>query len=200
MAPQKQVKLASPTSDTQTPENEYSVVPEGLSEAELVGIAQLAIEASTSNPERVSGAVDTGEVIGLSLPEVLGRYEIGASTLRNWLKEGKLPGAVRVPTSKGLAYRIPEAALTDRGVKLREGAGNGVELSKAKLRIETLEAAAKDTEQKLAAALAAVEIANAQRDLEAKVRETLEVGQADLRRALLMLESSAQKKKKWWKS
>lgn len=173
--------------DTQNTLNEYPVVP--------------ALSAATSEPERVSGAysLTAGEVEGLAFSEVIARYDIGASTLRKWLAAGKINGAARVATSKGLAYRIPETALVERGVLLKGNAASSVELAQAKARVETLAAKLKEVESLLTVERTRAETEKARADSEAKQRALLEEGQADLRRVLLMLEAATVKRRsRWW--
>lgn len=177
--------------DTQTAINEYPVVPEPTPKA-------LALPAATSEPARVTGALVVVE--GLSFSEVIARYEIGASTLRKWLAAGKLTGAARVATSKGLAYRIPEAALIERGVLLKSNAASSVELAQVKAQASTLATKLKEVESLLTVERARAEREKARADSEAKQRALLEEGQADLRRALLMLEAATVKKRlRWWR-
>lgn len=177
--------------DTQSAINEYPIVPDPPA---------LALSAATSEPGRVSGAYSliAGEVEGLSFSEVIARYEIGGSTLRKWLAAGKLTGAARVATSKGLAYRIPEAALIERGVILKGNAGSSVELAQVKAQAATLATKLKEVESLLSVERGRAEREKARADSEAKQRALLEEGQADLRRALLMLEAATKKRSRWW--
>lgn len=193
MAPQKQDLSTALSADTQNALNEYPVVLEPT-------FGALALSAATSEPERVSGAYSliVGAVEGLSFTEVIARYEIGGSTLRKWLAAGKLTGAAQVPTSKGLAYRIPEAALVERGVLLKGNASSSVELAQAKAQAETLEARLKEVEGLLGVERTRADTEKARADSEAKQRSLLEEGQVDLRRALLMLEAATKKKPRWW--
>lgn len=193
MAPQKQDLSTALSADTQNALNEYPVLLEPT-------FGALALSAANSEPERVSGAYSliVGAVEGLSFTEVIARYEIGASTLRKWLAAGKLTGAARVATSKGLAYRIPEAALVERGVLLKGNASSSVELAQAKAQAETLEARLKEVEGLLGVERTRAETEKTRADSEAKQRLLLEEGQVDLRRALLMLEAATKKKPRWW--
>jgi transposase len=193
MAPQKQDLSTALSADTQNALNEYPVLLEPT-------FGALALSAANSEPERVSGAYSliVGAVEGLSFTEVIARYEIGASTLRKWLAAGKLTGAARVATSKGLAYRIPEAALVERGVLLKGNASSSVELAQAKAQAETLEARLKEVEGLLGVERTRADTEKTRADSEAKQRLLLEEGQVDLRRALLMLEAATKKKPRWW--
>jgi len=196
MATKKTEKAKTP----ETRKSRVSVYPKRSVEDELPQI-QLALPAASSSSGRVSGVVESGQVQGLSFSEALTKYEVGANTLRRWLQEGSLKGAARVATSKGEAYRIPEEALLAKGLKVREGAVAGAELEETRSKLAVAEARIKALEEvKLEAErrneLLRLEAENARlkaTNAEEKV-VILSEAQSDLRKALLILESSQQKK------
>jgi hypothetical protein len=143
---------------------------------------------------------------GLTIAEAVARFEVGANTLRRWLQRGELPGAVKVPSTKGDTYRIPLAALEARGLRPRGGVEGAApeaaaalkqaeaELRKARAQLEQAEEKTREAQaDAVAARTRSVELAvqlDAERD---KLRLVTEA-QSDLRRALLILESEQQKR------
>jgi hypothetical protein len=142
---------------------------------------------------------------GLTIAEAVARFEVGANTLRRWLQRGELPGAVKVPSTKGDTYRIPLAALKAR-LRPRGGAEAAspeaaaalyqaeTELRKTRAQLE--EAAAKTREAEAATQAAQIRASQLAAELDAerdKLRLVTEA-QSDLRRALLILESEQQKR------
>jgi hypothetical protein len=150
-------------------------------------------------------AVFAAEREGLTIAEAVARFEVGANTLRRWLQRGELPGAVKVPSTKGDTYRIPLAALKAR-LRPRGGAEAAspeaaaalyqaeTELRKTRAQLE--EAAAKTREAEAATQAAQIRASQLAAELDAerdKLRLVTEA-QSDLRRALLILESEQQKR------
>lgn len=165
--------------------------------------APLALPAKTEE-KRTAGAAPEPE--GLTIGEAVARFEVGANTLRRWLQRGELPGAVKVPSTKGDTYRIPLEALEARGLRPRSGVEAAspeaaaalkqaeAELRRARAQLE--QAAEKTREAEATAQAAQVRSSQLATELDAE-REKLRLvteAQSDLRRALLILESEQQKR------
>lgn len=165
--------------------------------------APLALPAKTEE-KRTAGAAPEPE--GLTIGEAVARFEVGANTLRRWLQRGELPGAVKVPSTKGDTYRIPLAALEARGLRLRGGVEAAspeaaaalkqaeAELRKARAQLEQAEEKTRAAQaDAVAAHTRSAELA-VQLDAERDKLRLVTDAQSDLRRALLILESEQQKR------
>lgn len=156
--------------------------------------------------EKRTATTEGPEPEGLTIAEAVARFEVGANTLRRWLQRGELPGAVKVPSSKGDTYRIPLDTLEARGLKQRasEEVAAGVaaaalekaeeELRKARAATERAETAAREAEQRAEASQIARAALAVELDAEKEKLRIVTEAQSDLRRALLMLESEQQKR------
>ena len=163
-----------------------------------------ALPAKTE--ERRTAGASSVEPEGLTIAEAVARFEVGANTLRRWLRRGELPGAVRVPSSKGDTYRIPLAALEGRGLKPRGGEAVGAkaslvavatlsaDLAKARADTERAEAALREAEDRARLLNIVRNGLAAELDAEREKLRLVSEAQSDLRRALLILESEQQKR------
>ena len=164
------------------------------------------LELPEKTEEKRTAGASSVEPEGLTIAEAVARFEVGANTLRRWLQRGELPGAVKVPSSKGDTYRIPLAALEGRGLKLRGGeeVASGAsaaalekveaDLRKARAATERAEAALREAEDRARLINIARNGLAAELDAEREKLRLVSEAQSDLRRALLMLESEQQKR------
>lgn len=136
----------------------------------------LELPTSTTTPARVPAPAATVE--GLTCAEAATAYGVSVSTVRRLLKAGKIPGAAKVPTVKGIEYRIPPASLESLGYSVK-ATQSGAILTAARAAREAEELA-----QKLKQVEASLALETFRREAAEKELKAVSLNLDDLRGAL----------------
>ncbi len=148
----------------------------------------LELESATTEPARPPEASKSVE--GLSIAEAATAYGLSVSSIRRLLKAGKIPGAAKVPGSKGSEYRLPPEGLEALGYIPKE-TQSGAILTAARANLEAEELARKVKDLESSLALEVVRRESAEKQLEA-VTSNLD----DLREALAKIPRQLEAPKK----
>ena len=124
----------------------------------------LELPATATESARPPVAGDSVE--GLTIAEAASAFGLSVSTIRRLLKSGKILGAAKVPTPKGLEYRIPPSAFESLGYQAK-ATQSGAVLTAARASLEAEQLASEVRELK-----ATLEMEKLKREL-AEERERL---------------------------
>jgi hypothetical protein len=91
-----------------------------LTPEQRLNSAQAELEAKASTSERTKVREPDASGTLLSIKEATARYSVSDRTLRRRLDAGEIPGAHRVPSTKGELWQIPVASLESLGFKRLE--------------------------------------------------------------------------------
>jgi len=163
-----------------------------LAEIEARLEARLELEAATTEPARPPEAVS--EVEGLSVAEAASAYGLSTSSVRRLLSSGKLT-APKVPSPKGMEYRIAPASMEALGYKAKRTlSGVVVTEARANLEAEQLTARVKELE-------AALGLERVRREAKEREAELLEQSLTDLRAVIEKLPKALEsgKRARWWR-
>ena len=143
----------------------------------------LELEQTTTPPARPPQASEAVE--GLTLAEAATAYGISISSVRRLIKQGKLVGAVKVPSPKGASYRIPPEALEALGYSpMATQSGAILTAARANLEAEELTRKVRDLEASLQVERLKRELSEERERLKDQQIEDLRVFTETLRTAL----------------
>jgi len=158
--------------------------------------APLELEASTTEAARPPEAVS--EVEGLSVAEAASAYGLSTSSVRRLLTSGKLT-APKVPSPKGMEYRIAPASMEALGYKAKRTL-SGVVVTEARANLEAEQLTARVKELEAALALERVRREAAEKEaLDLRDSLTSERANNELLRGLLPKELGSGKRARWWR-
>lgn len=100
----------------------------------------LALPVTATESARPPVASDSVE--GLTIAEAASAFGLSVSTVRRLLKAGKLIGAAKVPSPKGLEYRLPPSAFESLGYQAK-ASQSGAVLTAARASLEAEQLATK---------------------------------------------------------
>lgn len=152
----------------------------------------LELEASTTEPARPPEPAS--EVEGLTVAEAASAYGLSTSSVRRLLSSGKLT-APKVPSPKGMEYRIAPGSMEALGYKARRTlSGVVVTEARANLEAEQLTARVKELE-------AALDLERVRREAKEREAELLEQSLTDLRAVIEKLPKALEsgKRARWWR-
>ena len=154
--------------------------------------APLELEAATTEPARPPEAVS--EVEGLSDAEAASAYGLSTSSVRRLLTSGKLT-APKVPSPKGMEYRIAPASMEALGYKAKRTL-SGVVVTEARANLEAEQLAARVKELE-----AALDLERVRREAKEREAELLEQSLTDLRAVIEKLPKALEsgKRARWWR-
>jgi excisionase family DNA binding protein len=158
--------------------------------------APLELEAATTEPARPPEA--GSEVEGLTVAEAASAYGLSTSSVRRLLSSGKLT-APKVPSPKGMEYRIAPASMEALGYKAKRTL-SGVVVTEARANLELEQEITAHTETKRTLELEQVRREAAEKEA-SDLRESLASERAnnEVLRALIPKELESGKRARWWR-
>ena len=158
--------------------------------------APLELEAATTEPARPPEA--GSEVEGLTVAEAASAYGLSTSSVRRLLSSGKLT-APKVPSPKGMEYRIEPASMEALGYKAKRTL-SGVVVTEARANLELEQEITAHTETKRTLELEQVRREAAEKEV-SDLRESLASERAnnEVLRALIPKELESGKRARWWR-